>query len=505
MAARTRKLIILLFALSAAFAPSGLLARGTATGNTQSAVWAYGDAHPGASVPVIVQTVAGQDPAGAVIADGGAPWGDLSIIHGVAADVPADALVRLAADETITWVSLDAPIASTARGDDRPDRNARRQPPASDPPSVYPQEIGADALWSRGDQGQGLSVAVVDTGIADSDDFSRPGRIVARLRRGGPGDGYGHGTHVAGLIGGNGAASNGQYTGVAPSTNLVNVKVGDDSGAATLADVITGLQFVLENQNRYNIRVVNLSLVSSIAQSYTTDPLDAAVELLTFRGILVVAAAGNTGTAADAVSFAPANDPFVLTVGAVDDLGTPSTADDSVPEWSSRGTTQDGLTKPEVYAPGRHLVSVLSPGSVLATDMPDSVVGDSYLMLSGTSMSAAVASGAAALVIHAHPEWTPAQVKNALVTGATPLPSDSSAALVRADQAARTRHPADTSQEIKPNFLLLRAAGFANPESIKWGSIKWGSIKWGSIKWGSIKWGSVTWGSIKWGYVPDEQ
>jgi serine protease AprX len=496
-----RSRLLILLALAAAALPSaGASATAARAVTVHSAIWAYEAAHPGQPVPVIVQTSGNADAGALVTAAGGDVRGDLGIIHAVAADVPADALASLAAAPGLRWISLDGPVTSTSRpdargGDDTPDTGAAL------PPSVYPQEINADRVVASGDDGSGVAVAVVDTGIVKSADFGRPSRIVATF--GGNGDGYGHGSHVAGLIAGDGANSDGRYVGVAPGANLVDVKVGDDKGAATISDVINGLAFVAANQDRLNIRVVNLSLSVDTPQSYTTDPLDAAVELLTFRGILVVVAAGNAGTASDAVSYAPANDPFVLTVGAVDDRGTATTTDDTVPSWSSRGTTQDGFAKPEIYAPGRHLVSVLSPKSVLAIQQPESLVGKHYLSLSGTSMAAGVTSGAAALVFAAHSDWTPGQVKTALVSSALPVPGAPDAQLVRVDAANAQSAPADQTPAIKPNYLLLQAAGVDNPETIDWGSIRWGSIRWGSIRWGSIRWGSIRWGSIRWGFVPD--
>ena len=493
-----RSRLLILLALAAAALPSATApAMASHAPTVHGAVWAYEAAHPGQPVPVIVQTSEGADAGALVTAAGGDVRGDLSIIHAVAADVPADRLASLSAAPGLRWISLDGPVTSTSRpdgrgsgGDDTPDTGATL------PPSVYPQEINADRVVASGDDGSGIAVAVVDTGIVKSTDFGRPSRVVATF--GGEGDGYGHGSHVAGLIAGDGTNSDGRYVGVAPGANLVNVKVGDDKGAATISDVINGLAFVAANQDRLNIRVVNLSLGVDTPQSYTTDPLDAAVELLTFRGILVVVAAGNAGTASDAVSYAPANDPFVLTVGAVDDRGTSATSDDSVPSWSSRGTTQDGFAKPEIYAPGRHLVSVLSPKSVLAVQQPESIVGKHYLSLSGTSMAAGVTSGAAALVFAAHSDWTPGQVKTALVSSARPVPGASYARLARVDAANAQSAPDDQTSTIKPNYLLLEAAGVDNPETIDWGSIRWGSIRWGSIRWGSIRWGS-----IRWGFVPD--
>ena len=151
--------------------------------------------------------------------------------------------------------------------------------------------------------------------------------------------------------------------GVAPAANLISIKASDDEGNATVLDVIAGIQFAVDHKAEYNIRVLNLSLESSATESYKTDPLDAAVEAAWFKGIFVVAAAGNRGPGGDAVSHAPGNDPYVVTVGAVDDKGTKEIADDEPTSWSSRGTTQDGFAKPDIYAPGAKIVSNLAPGS----------------------------------------------------------------------------------------------------------------------------------------------
>ena len=193
-------------------------------------------------------------------------------------------------------------------------------------------------------------------------------------------DTYGHGTAVAGLVAGNGWDRDsgdplyGQYAGTAPNANLISIKIADDSGAATILDAIYGLQFAVDHKADYNIRVVNLSFRSSSAQSYTTDPLDAAVEQAWFHGITVVAAAGNLGSAPDAVSYAPGNDPYVITVGATNTQGTSSSSDDVQTSWSSRGVTQDGFQKPDVLAPGAHIVSTLAPGSSFASACPTCVI-----------------------------------------------------------------------------------------------------------------------------------
>ena len=296
--------------------------------------------------------------------------------------------------------------------------------------------VQADRAWWR-TTGRGVGVAVIDTGVAgDVQDFQRlsdgSSRVIASAVTNpcakDANDHYGHGTHVAGLIAGNSLAwptghnLYGRYMGVAPRANIVSVKVSDDDGNTTVLDVINGLQFAVDNKAALGIRVVNLSLASMTAESYRTDPLDAAVEQAWFNGLTVVAAAGNEGATQDGVTFAPANDPWVVTVGALDDKGTWMRGDDSLAPWSSRGLTQDGVRKPDVLAPGVGLVSTLAVGSDFQDLCPGCVVDGRYFRAGGTSMATAVVSGAAALLLEDHPDWTPAQVKGALVSTLDDVP-----------------------------------------------------------------------------------
>ena len=203
--------------------------------------------------------------------------------------------------------------------------------------------------------------------------------------------------------------------GIAPRANLISVKVSDDDGDTTVLDVINGLQFVVDHKAELGIRVVNLSLSSTVAESYKTDPLDAAVEAAWFSGIVVVAAAGNEGVAPDAVSYSPGNDPYVISVGALDDRGSSYLYDDQLASWSSRGVTQDGVQKPEVLAPGNRLVAPLAPNSDFERMCRRCMISHSYFRVSGTSMASGVVSGVAALVIEKNPGMTPNQVKGAIV------------------------------------------------------------------------------------------
>src|SRR5918995_223306 len=257
--------------------------------------------------------------------------------------------------------------------------------------------VQADRAWWR-TTGRGVGVAVIDTGVAgDVQDFQRlsdgGSRVIASA--------------VTNPCAKDANDHYGRYMGVAPRANIVSVKGSDDDGNTTVLDVINGLQFAVDNKAALGIRVVNLSLASMTAESYRTDPLAAAV---------------NEGATQDGVTFAPANDPWVVTVGALDDKGTWMRGDDSLAPWSSRGLTQDGVRKPDVLAPGVGLVSTLAVGSDFQDLCPGCVVDGRYFRAGGTSMATAVVSGAAALLLEDHPDWTPAQVKGALVSTLDDVP-----------------------------------------------------------------------------------
>jgi serine protease AprX len=294
----------------------------------------------------------------------------------------------------------------------------------------YPKTVGADKLWTLGITGKGVGVAVIDSGIdGDLPDFKNAdgdSRITANVISNPdatrPGDDVGHGTHVAGIIAGNSfnrdAAdpARGAYVGIAPEANLVVLKTADDGGETTLLDVITALQFVVDHRDDLNIRVVNLSMSSDTPASYRTDPLDAAVEFAWHAGIVVVAAAGNRGDAADAVQYPPGNDPYVISVGATDEGGTLDPSDDVTAAFSSRGATQDGAGKPDVLAPGARIVAPLAMDSAFQALCPQCLVGANYLRIGGTSMAAPVVAGAAALLLQARPDLNPDEVKALLTT-----------------------------------------------------------------------------------------
>jgi serine protease AprX len=426
-----------------------------------------------------------------VRAAGGEVTGTVPIIRGVAARLPAGARSAIDRDDRVKAVSVNA--AARSQGD---------LLDTSRLATAYPRSVYAVSSWPAA-TGAGVGVAVIDTGLdgrmldfAAADGSSRvvasavtnPDATTAL-------DTYGHGTHVAGIIAGNGTnrlASDpvaGKYMGIAPRANLIAVKASDDAGGATILDAIYGLQFAVDHKVEFNIRVANLSLSSTVAESYRTDPLDAAVEAAYFSGIVVVAAAGNRGAADDAAWYAPGNDPFAVSVGAVDDQGTVLRSDDSYTAWSTLGRTQDGFAKPDIAAPGAHIVSTLAKGSAFSQLCPSCVVDDTYMRLGGTSMAAPVVAGIAALVLERHPGWTPAQVKGTLLATARDIPGRVDEA--NAAAAVWTDTPASVSgQNITPNQLVDPTTGAIDYTRSSWGRSSWGSAPdalvagWARSSWG---------------------
>jgi serine protease AprX len=461
--------------------------------------------HPEARVGVIVQkTVKDTNVEERVIQLGGVVTKDLHIINAFAAELPAQAVPELARVAGVRWVSLDAPVVQAGA-------SCSSCIDTSNLLNAYVRAIGADQLWNEAPylQGQGVTVAVVDSGIAQHDDLNAttdrrsPSRIVASAgfnsSTGNFKDKYGHGTHVAGIIGGNGALSRSAYIGVAPKVNLVNVKVTDDRGAGNTSDVVAGLQWVYDHKNVYNIRVVNLSLNSSVAESYHTSPLDAALEILWFNRIVVVVSAGNNATSG--ILYPPANDPFVITVGATDDQGTADTGDDGLASYSAYGTTESGFAKPDLVAPGTNIISLLASKSCeLYKAHPSHRVSgplagpDHYFRMSGTSMASAVTAGAAALLLQDEPTLNPDQVKYRLMTTARPFGPGAGAGYLDVYAAVHSTTTATANTGTAASQLL-----WTGPDPVNWGSVSWGSVSWGSVSWGSVSWGSVSWGSVSWG------
>ncbi len=445
---------------------------------------------PGQSVQAIVQfnPAVAQAKGEADARAHGRIIGTLPIIHGLAIQATAAQARALAANPDVHAVSLNTTVTPESLPTAHiPVMPGSQSVSGAQLQTTYDQTLDVTPLWKFGVTGTGVGVALIDTGVDGSlPDFASTdgnhSRVIVSAvdnsNASNAGDGYGHGTDVAGIIAGNGghrAASDplhGQYVGVAPNANLISIKVADESGTTTVLQVIYGLQFAVEHQAQYNIRVVNLSLDSATPQSYKTDPLDAAVEATWMHGIVVVAAAGNRGTASDAVQYSPANDPYVITVGGVDESGTANPGDDAVASWSSQGTTQDGVSKPDVYAPGAHIVSVLAPNSVFASaSCSCQVAGGQYIQTSGTSMAAPMIAGLVADLLQVHPRWTPDQVKGDLTSAA--VSANSSLREPDAVRAVLDWNPTVADQGLTPSGLLNTATGVVNTTLGTWSLATW--------------------------------
>jgi serine protease AprX len=435
---------------------------------------------PTKRVEVIVQLDPGTDVSQArklVRAAGGRVTGELPIIGALAARMSARAAGELWSRPGVKAVSLNGAVKPQGVNFDP---NKMR--------TSFNQSVKASNLWTNG-TGKGVGVAVIDTGIdGDLVDFRTSqtnsasrvvGSVVTNPNATNPGDSYGHGTHVAGLIAGNsGYRPNadklrGKYAGSAPDANLISVKASDEQGNASVLDVIYGLQFVVDHKDTYNIRVVNLSLESTVAESYKTDPLDAAVEAAWFQGIVVVAAAGNRGSDADAVKYAPGNDPYAISVGAVDDNATKDLKDDVRADWSSRGQTQDGFAKPDFYAPGAHIVSLLAPGSAFDSLCPSCErENGQYIQAGGTSMSAPIVAGVVASILEKRSSWTPDQVKGALINTLSSLPGGGKEPdAVDAYNASTAKRV--SNQGLTPNTMINPAAGAIDYTRSSWSRSRW--------------------------------
>ncbi len=299
----------------------------------------------------------------------------------------------------------------------------------------YNTVVGVDALHRNGITGRGVTVAVVDSGLwshphLTNDTRGKP-RVLARFDAiansagGEVFDESGHGTHMTSIIAHSGAETRagiptGGYKGVAPDVNLVSVKAFDVAGQGDFLDIMRALQWVVDNREAYNIRVLNLSFSSRPRWQYWLDPINQAVMRAWASGITVIAAAGNEGP--DPMSIgSPGNLPFVITVGAVTDSWTATDKDDDyIPDFSSRGPTPSGHVKPDLVAPGGHITGLVRPGSTLTQEHPEYILRTGEFVMTGSSQAAALVSGVAALLLQLEPALTPDDIKCKLMTSAEP-------------------------------------------------------------------------------------
>ncbi len=375
------------------------------------------------AVTVIVEASSVRDAVEAVRANGGLVTDELSIIRAVVAQVPGD---RLAALATTSGVVRVTPNRRVEKSGERVDVE-------------FVKAIGVQAVWDAGVLGEDVTVAVLDSGIeptftqlhnppegrgdrlvgyydAIGDKFYKAKRITRS-----PGDPNGHGTHVAGIIGNSDfERKDGEYRGVAPAANLLAVRVLDETGVGSYADVLKGIEWVVEHKDEYDIRVLNVSLYAPVYAPYWADPLNLATMAAWHAGIVVVASAGNDGP--DPMSIGvPGNTPYIITVGTFTDNYTPEYfGDDYMPPFSATGPTLDAFVKPDLIAPGAHVISLMKKKTYLDELYPENRIDRSYFKMTGTSMSAAVTSGVVALMLSEDPDLTPDEVKFRLAMTARP-------------------------------------------------------------------------------------
>ena len=394
---------------------------------------------------------------------------------------------------------------------------------------LWPTASGVRPFWSDDEitTAKTPTIAIVDSGIdKNRADFDMGGRVIKEvnlttLPNNSPGDGRGHGTFVAGIAAGSGP----NFAGAAPQAKIVAIDVMDDRGMARTSDVIAAAEWIYNNRSQYNIRVANFSLHSTTPSNFTKDPLDRAVEKLWFSNVVVVVAAGNYGLPngkPSGVPFAPGNDPFVITVGAIDLEGSTNPRNHEVPTWSAYGTTMDGFRKPEISAAGRYMLGPVPVNGTLKQAKPENVVNPTYMRLSGTSFAAPIVAGAAAQILARRPNWTPDQVKGALMQRARYVPEEglTGAAGVGEVNASRS---ADVSRPGNPNLALNRyvmpdptgvkapvfdaaswtdvAKSNASWDSASWSDASWSDASWSSVTWSDVTWSDVTWSDVTWSDV----
>jgi serine protease AprX len=422
--------------------------------------------------------------------------------------------------------------------------------PTADPYSMQNVTAGdgVQAWWNAGDTGKGVDVAVIDTGIAPVAGLNSPGKVISgpdlSLESQNPNlqylDTNGHGTFMAGLIAGNDGQPGG-YRGVAPDARIVSLKVGVADGGADVSQVIAAIDWVVQhrNDNGMNIRVLNLSYGTNSSQPYGIDPLAYAVEQAWKAGIVVVAAAGNSGyqVGASAQGLAdPAYDPQILAVGGADTMGTASPWDDQVGSYSaSAASCSTACRAPDLIAPGTHMQGLRVPGSYIDQNNPSGALSDRYFRGTGTSEATAFTSGAVADLLQRYPQLTPDQVKAMLTSSCDKLSSYNwkqqgcgeldmgklLGASVPSAPAAQQANAASTgtgsleasrgSDHISLNGVVLQgeqdifgmpfnSASMAALEAAghSWSGGVWNGSTWTGHSWSGNSWSGASWSGSSW-------
>ncbi|HEV7887839.1 MAG TPA: S8 family peptidase [Acidimicrobiales bacterium] len=474
----------------------------------------------GKAVSIIVSKLDPSDPRPerAVERVGGKVGEPIGIVDGFEAKVPAGTVAQLATVPGVRGITKNSKVRVAGQlGEGSGVASA-----------VYTDVSRASRLWPTGVNGAGVNVAVIDTGVDQTGDLA--GRVVHAVDFSGENnpnvDSFGHGTFVAGTIAGTGAASNGLVKGVAPEAGIVSVKIAGRDGSTNLFRLLAALEYVAMHKDAYGIRVVNISLGSDSTQSYLVDPLNFAVERVWNSGIVVVTAAGNSGKIVK-----PGDDPMVITVGSSDDKTTVSRDGDSIASFSGVGPTlSNRLPKPDMVASGKSIISSRSPGSYVDLSFPNARVGEKYFKGSGTSFSAGLVSGAAALVIQKNWSLNPNQVKHRLMETARRVSSEytrlqQGAGQIDAEAAALSTSVTEANGNVTPaggggslqassgsacyrdssgacvsDEELNKAAGF-DPVTYfgsQWAGSQWAGSQWAGSQWAGSQWAGSQWAGSQW-------
>lgn len=487
---------------------------------------ALGAGDPMASVIVRESPGAGDAPEQAVTRLGGTVGRQLGIVNGFAATVPTASMASLRSAPGVVDVSANQRVTlNLVDGVDM------KLPGGS---FGVKKSIGAGTIWNEGYRGAGVGVALIDSGVSRVKGLATSGKVIygpdlsfesqaANLTHI---DTYGHGTHMAGIIAGRdpeapakvGDGTYDYYLGVAPDAKIISIKVADRNGATDVSQILAAIDWVIQHKNDpgLNIRVLNLSFGTDGVQDYKIDPLAYAVEVAWKKGIVVVVSAGNGGFGSEKLNN-PAYDPYVLAVGGTDSNGTHNSADDTIPEWSSFG---DGTRNPDIVAPGKSIIGLRVPGSALDEAYPAARQGTTprFFRGSGTSESAAVVSGAVALMLQKTPTLTPDQVKAIFKSTAKFLPVADARGqgaglldLTKArDAAVPANHiqswPSSTglgsidaargSERLEDNGVVLDGERdiFGTP----WDGRTWSGRTWSGTAWTGGAWNGRTWSGNSW-------
>jgi serine protease AprX len=444
---------------------------------------------------------------------------NVPVVDGIAACLTPEEIALLAAEGFVAGIVADNPVFGVDYASSMDITNL-----AVGLADLVPPTAG-------GPTGRGITVAIVDSGVTTTTDLDSS-RIIGWKdfvnKRKTPYDDAGHGTFVAGLIAGDGTASlpleNGgqatmQYRGVAPAADIVGIKVLDDTGEGRASSLIAGIAWAINNRDKYNIRVLNISIGGDQVGPAGMDPIALACEAAWKHGIVVVCAAGNEGDFGLGSVVSPGNDPYVITVGALDTRQTADRSDDAVAAYSSWGPTLfDEIAKPDIVAPGNRLISLRAPDSYIDANFSANLIPvanyipgapadatPAYLMLSGTSTSAPVVAGAVALMLQKKPGLSPDDVKLRLMASADPVaaasPYQVGAGRLDIPGALKDKSFASgyaLSADLGDGLTILNEDTYANWENRVWASYGWTKFKWTKFKWTKFKWTEVAWTKFKW-------